>query len=161
MKMQEFTIKRDFGPDIVFQGELLVRPERPCRQPSAYGRWHDITVYHRSDGMWVVRVDFNTLCLHEKPRTEVEVVDRPDDVEIVLSAQEPAEHLNHRWVRPRYADDKRRFLKTLVTDYDSLVNDVTIAMAPYVEEYHARPPTVPHRVSRGGWRGLLGLVGIR
>ena len=78
-----------------------------------------------------------------------------------FAAHEPTEHLNHRWVRPRYENDKRRFLKTLVTNYDSLLNDVTTAMAPYVEEYHARPPTVPHRVPRGGWRGLLEMVGIR
>ena len=117
-------------------------------------------VYRRSDRMWVVRIDLKTLCLHERPYTEVEVVDRPDDVEMVLFAHEPTEHLNHRWVRPRYENDKRRFLKTLVTNYDSLVNDITTAMAPYVEEYYARPPTAPHRVSRGGWRALLEMVGI-
>lgn len=160
MKMEEFTIKRDFGPDIVFQGELLVRSEQPCRQPSAFGRWHDVAVYRRSDGMWIVRIDFKTLCLHERPRTEVEVVDRPDDVEMVLSVHEPGEYLDHRRIRPRRENDKRRFRKTLVTDYDSVVNDVMTAMAPYIEEYHARPPSVPDQVSHGGWRDLLQMVGI-
>jgi hypothetical protein len=159
-KMEELAIKRGFGPDIVFQGELLVRSERPCPPPSAFGRWHDITVYRRSDGMWVVRIDFHTLSLHERPRAEVEIVDCPDDVEVVLSAHEPTQHLNHRSVRPRQENDKRRFLKTLVTNYDSQVNDVTAAMERYVEEHRARTPTAAQRVSRGGWRGLLEMVGV-
>ena len=153
MKMEEFTIKRDFGPDIVFQGELLVRSERACRQPSAFGRWHDITVYRRSDGMWVVRIDFNTLCLHERPRTEVEIVDRPDDVEMVLASHEATEHLNHRWVRPRHENDKRRFLKTLVTNYDSLSQrrhdrDGTLCRGVSRAAAHCPPSGVSRRLAR-------------
>lgn len=160
MGMEEFTIKRESGPDMVFQGELLVRSELACRQPSAFGRWHNVRVYRRSDGMWVVQIDFNTLCLHERHRTEVEVVDHPEDVETVLSFHEATEFVNRRWIRPRYENDKRRFLKTLVKDYDSLVTSVLVAMAPYVEEYHARLPPVPHRVPRRGWRSFLEMVGI-
>jgi hypothetical protein len=160
MNTSRITIRRTHGPDVAFEGKLVARAEGPRNQPFTYGRWHEIAVYARADGMWVVQIDFGTLCVRELPHTDVEIVDRPDDVETVLLFYSPTEHLNMRWIRPRYENDKRRFLKGLRENYDSRVNRVVHEMHPHIEAFQTQPRAEqPPRTTR--WQGLLELIGLR
>jgi hypothetical protein len=160
MDTRRITIRRNHGPDVAFEGERIIRVEGPRDRPFTYGRWHESAVYARADGMWVVQIDFGTLCTHELPHTDLEIVDRPDEVETVLMLYSPTEHLNMRWIRPRYENDKRRFLKALRANYDALVDQVVGEMQPHIEAFQAQASAdQPPRLTR--WQSLLDLIGLR
>ena len=160
MSTSPITIRQTHGPDVAFEGKLVVRAEGPRDQPCTYGRWHDITVYACADGMWAVQIDFRTLCTRELPHTDVEIVDRPEEVETVLLLHSPTEHLDMRWIRPHYESDKRRFLKSLHSNYDALVNRVAREMQPHIEAFQMQTSAEkPPRVTR--WQGLLERIGLR
>jgi hypothetical protein len=160
MDTSRITIRQTNGPDVEFNGRLVARAEGPRDRPFIYGRWHDITVYACADGTWAVQIDFGTLCVRELPHTEVEIVDRPDEIETVLLVHSPTEHLNMEWIRPRYENDKQRFLKSLHANYDALVSRVVHEMQPHIEAFRSQSVAVePPRMTR--WQGLLERIGLR
>lgn len=160
MNTSQITITQTHGPDASFEGTLVVKAEGPRDQPFTYGRWHDIAVYARADGMWTVQIDFGTLCVRELPHTEVEIADRPDEVETVLLLHSPTEHLNMDWIRPRYENDKQRFLKSLCANYDALVNHVVHEIQPHIKAFQTQSSAEePPRMTR--WQGLLEKIGLR
>jgi hypothetical protein len=133
-EMEEIRIQQNSKPDIVFQGQLVANADGERNRPTAFGRWHEVSVYLRSDGLWVVCIAFNTLCVHETPSIDVDVVDRADDVETVLMIYEPTERLNRRWIRPRYEVDKRKLIRTLQSNFDELINQIIARIRPVERE---------------------------
>lgn len=154
------TIKRTRGPDVTFENKFIIRAEGPRDEPPVYGRWHDIAVYVRADGMWAVQIDFGTLSVHESPHTDVEIVDRPDEVETVLLCYSPIEHVRMSWISPGGEVDKQQFLRSIHAEYDTLINCIVQEMQPYVEAFQAQSSAEePPRPTR--WQGLLEMIGLR
>ena len=162
MATEQITIKTSSGRDIVFEGELVAQAKGSCDQPVTQDRWYDISVNRRTDDMWVVCIEFHTSSPHEKPHVELEVVDRPDEVETVLMLYEPLKHLNRRRIRPRYETDRHKFYKALRSAYNALMDQILADMQPLVDEYRERAPEeVAEPESGGRWRGFLSMLGLR
>jgi hypothetical protein len=144
------------GSDVEFQGRRVTQAASLYDEPSAYGRWFEVAVYHRSDDMWVVHIVFHTSCLYETPHANVEVVDRANDVEAVLMIYEPTEYLNRDWIQPRNEVDRHRFMETLRRRFDELTGRVSAELRPY-EDPMQRDVEAEEI---GLWRGLLSLFKI-
>lgn len=90
---QTFTVRRDGGPDLRFEGELIA--EAQTSPDSAHpdysggaGRWHRVSLYRTAGGKHVVSRAYYTQWTGESNSYEAETLDGVGDV-IVWMMEEP------------------------------------------------------------------------
>ena len=128
--METVHLKRTPGPEISFEGELVVRAEGDREDALTLGRCHDISIYRKSlSDQWVVCVEYNTTATSETPVTDVEVVDTVKDIELVLQMYEPNAYVNRDSLRTLYEEARKRMNNQLFSNYDRQVHDVLQRLA--------------------------------
>ena len=122
-------IRPSHGPELVFEGSCVTTVIGDPGDKVAAGRWHEISVYRRSDNAWVVGIRYRTRCPEEQEHTEAEVVDNTSEIESLLLSYEPWDHINRRTLA---SDERRRVSKRIWTNYLDLADRVLEDIAPHL-----------------------------
>ncbi len=131
--MQPFTLARSGLQDLEFSGEPVADASGQLRDGQPRERWHELSVYRRDDGYWVVRIAYRTSVHGETGNDYVEVINDAGEVEPLLSLYNPAEHvaINADALPPRVRAPE--VVRDIVKQYDLLVCGVLKALPARVE----------------------------
>lgn len=119
--MEQFTLARSGLDDLRFSGESVAHVSGRLHNGQQQPRWHEIAVYRRDDGYWVVHVAYRTSVRGEVGNDYVEVINDASEVEPLLSLYNPAEHvaINASLLPPRMLPSEA--LRETIKQYDLLV----------------------------------------
>ena len=129
--MEEHRIARSHGPELVFEGVCITTASDSPDNERAAGRWHEISVYRRSDEAWVASIHYHTRYADEEEHAEAEIIDDVSELESVLLSYEPWEHINRRVLGRISSDECKRLSNRIWTNYLDLVNRVLDDLIPY------------------------------
>lgn len=121
--MSAFTLPRTGFPDLVFEGALMTEQCGAPEDAKTGNRRHEIAVYQSDDGEVIVAIHFHSEQADELSDDFVEVVNRINDVEEVLSLYQPGIHYIAESSNRRN-DDDIRITRELTRRYDLQVDAI-------------------------------------
>lgn len=159
--METIKIGRTDNEALVFDGELLAKASSPQYETEDGHRGYEVTLYARSEGGFVVSIQYLTTCPDERSVTQAEIVDEPDDVEKVLLVFEPCEYVDRKILRALPEEPRQKLRRALYRYYDDQVSQALSALAEHVGNWRLdsakhEQPRVPEPK-----RGILSFLRIK
>jgi hypothetical protein len=130
--MEVWQIARSHGPELKFEGTHVTTVGRPAAVDAAHPRWHEISVYQRSDQAWVVSIRYCTRGAEVEENTEAEVLDDVSEIETFLLCYRPLEHVNRRAHARLTETERKRASNEVWNSYLRVVDQVMADIAPYL-----------------------------
>lgn len=131
--MPSITLPRSGLQDLQFSGEQVMRASSRGQGEQTQARWHELSVFRRDDGYWVVHIGYRTTVAGETGNDYVEVINDASEAEPLLSLYNPAEYvaINTDAVPPRGRVGD--IVRDLVKQYDLLVCTVLKTLPAHVQ----------------------------
>lgn len=165
--METFQINRLHHDPLEFEGVLLATATSPQLEAERGTRGFELVLYRHASGGFVVSIEFLTTCPQERRVLQAEVVDEPHDVENVLSAFEPCEHVNQQALRALPDEQRQRLQKRLCRLYDEQVTNILDALSTYqCDGPEAAPPadtgkSAPKQGKSAPKQGILSFLRLK
>lgn len=122
--METIEICRTDNEALVFDGEMLAKASSPQCETEDGHRGYEVAIYSRSEGGFVVSIQYLTTCPDEHSVTQAEIVEEPDDVEKVLLVFEPCEYVDRKMLRALSDEQRQKLRRALYRSYDDQVSQV-------------------------------------